>query len=140
MPSVTPADALIKAADNLVDTINGIIPKHSVTSDAVTQLMEVYKIAAEKATCETRTQRVLREQAQAQRVKEQQLVAAQQASPLNTPTVFPDLEVDLYPDTDIGLEQGTPIISQDEDDDMSHSAANTRQQHQISTLTQDNML
>ncbi len=79
MPSVTPADALIKAADNLVDTINGIIPKHSVTSDAVTQLMDIYKIAAEKATCEARTQRVLREQAQAQRVKEeQQPVATQQ--------------------------------------------------------------
>ena len=140
MPSVTPADALIKAADNLVDTINGIIPKHSVTSDAVTQLMEIYKIAAEKATCEARTQRVLREQAQAQRVKEQQLVAAQQASPLNTPTVFPYLEVDLYPDTDIGVEQGTPIISQDEDDDTSHPAANTCQQRQIRTLTQDYML
>ena len=141
MPSVTPADALIKAADNLVDTINGIIPKHSVTSDAVTQLMEIYKIAAEKATCEARTQRVLREQAQAQRVKEeQQPVATQQASPLNTPTVFPDLEVDLYPDTDSGREQGTPIISQDEDNYKSHPAANTRQQRQIRTLTQDYML
>jgi hypothetical protein len=141
MPSVTPADALIKAADNLVDTINGIIPKHSGTSDAVTQLMEIYKIAAEKATRETRTQRVLREQAQAQRVKEeQQLVATQQASPLNTPTVFPDLEVDLYPDTDSGREQGTPIISQDEDNYKSHPAANTRQQRQIRTLTQDYML
>ena len=126
MPSVTPADALIKAADNLVDTINGIIPKHSVTSDAVTQLMEIYKIAAEKATCEARTQRVLREQAQAQRVKEQQLAAEQQASPLTTPTSFPNLEVDLYLDTDIGLLQGTPIISQDEDNDTSHPAANTR--------------
>ena len=66
MPSFTPADALITAADNLVDTINGIIPKHTVTSDAVEQLMEIYKIQAEKATCEARTQRVLREQAQAQ--------------------------------------------------------------------------
>ncbi len=104
MPSFTPADALIKAADYLIDTINGIIPKIKVTSDAVKQLMEIYKIAAEKATCEARTQRVLWEQAQAQRVKDQQLAAAQQASPLNTPTAFLDLEVDLYPDTDIGLD------------------------------------
>ena len=140
MPSFTPADALISAADNLVDTINGIIPKHMVTSDAVEQLMEIYKIQAEKATCEAQTQRVLREQAQAQRVEEQQLAAEQQASPLTAPTSCPDLVIDLYPDTDIGLLRGTPIISQDEDDDMSHSAANTRQQHQISTLTQDNML
>ena len=51
MPSFTPADALIKAADNLVDTINGIMPKNKVTSDAVEQLMEIYKIQAEKATC-----------------------------------------------------------------------------------------
>ena len=53
MPSFTPADALIKAADNLVDTINGIIPKNTVTSDAVEQLMETYKMHAEKATCKS---------------------------------------------------------------------------------------
>ncbi len=114
--------------------------KHLVTSDAVEQLLEIYKIQAEKATCEARTQRVLREQAQAQRVKEQQLVAEQQASPLTTPTSFPDLEVDLYPDMDIGLLRGTPIISQDKDNDTSHPAANTRQQRQIRTITQDCML
>ena len=53
MPSFTPADALIKAADNLVYTINGIIPKNTVTSDAVEQLMETYKMHAEKATCKS---------------------------------------------------------------------------------------
>ena len=71
MPSFTPADALIKSADNLVDTIKGVIPKTNVTSDAVEQLMEIYKIKAEKATCKAQTQRVLWEQAQSQRVKEQ---------------------------------------------------------------------
>jgi hypothetical protein len=140
MPSFTPADALITAADNLVDTINGIIPKHTVTSDAVEQLMEIFKMQAEKATCEARTQRVLREQAQAQRVKEQQLAAEQQASPSTTSTSVPELEVNLYPNTDIGLLRGTPIISQDEDDDTSHPASNTRQQRKIRTLTQDYML
>ncbi len=55
MPNFTPADALIKAADNLVDTINGIMPKNSVTLDAVEQLMEIYKIQAKKATCKVRT-------------------------------------------------------------------------------------
>ncbi len=40
MPSFTPVDALIKAVDNLVDTINGIMPKNNVTSGAVEQLME----------------------------------------------------------------------------------------------------
>jgi len=89
--------------------------------------MEIYKIQAEKATCTAQTQRVLREQMQAQRVKEQQLATEQQASPLTTPTSYPDLEIDLYPNTD-------------EDDDTSHPAANTCQQHQIRTLTQDYML
>ncbi len=150
IPSFTPADALIKAADNLVDTINGIIPKTTVTSDAVEQLMKIYKIQAEKATCEARIQRVLQEHAQAQRVKEQQLAAEQQARPLPTPkpfppsrcsqTGFPDLEVDLYPNMDIGQLQGTPIISQDDEDDTDHPAANTCQQRQIQTLTQDYML
>ena len=141
LPSFTPADALIKAMDNLVDTINGIMPKNKVTSDAVEQLMEIYKIQAEKATCEAQTQRVLREQVQhAQRVKEQQLVAKQQASPLHTPTSFPDLEVDPYPDMDIRLLRGTPITSQDDVEDANHPAANTQQQRQIRTLTQDYML
>ncbi len=51
MPSITPANALIKAADNLVDTISGLMPQNSVTADAVEQLMEIYKIQAEKVTC-----------------------------------------------------------------------------------------
>ena len=83
---------------------------------------------------------MLREQAQAQRVKEQQLAAEQQASPSTTSTSFPELEVNLYSNTDIGLLQGTPIISQDKDDDTSHPASNTCQQRKIRTLTQDYML
>ncbi len=131
MPNFTPADALIKAADNLINTINGIMPKNSVTMDAVEQLMEIYKIQAKKATCEARTQKVFREHAQAQRVKEQQLAAEQQASPQNSPTSFPDFEVNTYSDMDIGTLQGTPIISQDNKEDISHPAANSRQQCQI---------
>jgi len=140
MPSFTPADALIKASDNLVDTINGIMQKNKVTSDAVEQLMEIYQIQAEKATCEARTQWVLREQVQAQRVEEQQLATEQQASPLNTPTSFPEFEVGPYPNIGIGLLQGTPVISQDDEEDTSHPAVNTHQQRQIRTLTQDYML
>ncbi len=133
MPSFTPVDALIKAAENLVDTINGNIPKNQVTSDAVQQLTKIYKIQAEKATCKARTQRVLREQALAQRVEEQQLAAEQKASPLETPTSFPEFEVDPYPNLDIGSLRGTPVISQDDEEDTSHPAANTHQQRQICT-------
>jgi hypothetical protein len=84
MPSITPADALIKAADNLVDTISRLMPKNSVTVDGVKQLMEIYKIQPKKAMCKARTQRVLQEQAQAQRVEEQQLAAEQHAQACRT--------------------------------------------------------
>ena len=83
---------------------------------------------------------MLREQAHAQRVKEQQLATEQQAGPLNTPMSFPDFEVDLYPDMDIGSLWGTPIISQDDEEDTNHPTANTQHQRQICTLTQDYML
>jgi hypothetical protein len=83
---------------------------------------------------------MLREQAQAQRVKEQQLAAEQQARPHNSPMSFPDFEAETYPDMDIGTLRGTPIISQDNKEDISHPAANTQQQCQIRTLTQDYML
>jgi hypothetical protein len=83
-------------------------------------------------------------------VKVQQLAAEQQARPLATPTSFPpsrysqlgfpDLEVDLYTNMDIGLMQGTPIISQDDEDNTNHPAANASQHRQIRTLTQDYML
>jgi hypothetical protein len=51
MHSITPVDALIKAADDLVDTISGLMPQNGITADAVEQLMEIYKIQAKKATC-----------------------------------------------------------------------------------------
>ena len=48
--------------------------------------------------------------------------------------------MDPYPNIDIGSLRGTPVISQDDEEDTSHPAGNTRQQHQIRTLTQDYML
>ena len=78
MPNITPADALIKAADALTDTILGNFPTNTMTAQAVEQLMEIFKVQAEKATCEARTTRILREQAQAQRVlSEAQRVTSQ---------------------------------------------------------------
>jgi len=70
MPTITPADALIKAADNLIDVITGLLPKNSVTADAVEQLTEIQ----DKSVGKARAQRVLRENAQAQRVAEELLV------------------------------------------------------------------
>ncbi len=102
--------------------------------------MEIYNIQAKKATCKARTQRVLPEQVQAQRVEEQQLAAGQKASPQHSLISLPDIEVNEYPNLDLGMLRGTPIISQDDKEDISPPAANTRQQHQTRTLIQDYML
>ena len=48
--------------------------------------------------------------------------------------------MDPYPNIDIGSLRGTPIISQVDEDNTDHPAANTCQQCQIRTLTQDYML
>ncbi len=128
MPTITPADALIKAADNLVDAILDHLPKNSVTADAVKQLIEIYKIQADQATCAARAQRVLREQALAQRVdEEQQAVVPVQVNHQHTSTTFPNFEVDDNQANDPRATCGPSVISQDED---SLPAANTRKQRQ----------
>jgi hypothetical protein len=94
MPTITPADALIKAADNLVNTIFGHLTKNSITADTVKQLMEIYKIQADQATCAARAQRVLREQALAQRVAEEHQAGEPiQTNHQHTSTTFPSFEV-----------------------------------------------
>jgi hypothetical protein len=80
---------------------------------------------------------VLREQALAQRVaKEQQTAEQVQASHQHIPKTFPTFEVEDSQDNNPSAASGLPIISQDED---SPPSANTRQQHQTQTLTQDYM-
>ncbi len=123
--------------DNLVDTILGHIPKNSVTADTVKQLMEIYKIQVDQATCAARAQRVLREQALAQRVtEEQQVVEPVQANHQHTSTTFPNFEVEDDQSNDPRARSRPPVTSQDED---ILPAANTRQQRQTQTLTQDYM-
>jgi len=43
MPTITPADALIRAADNLTDAITGIVPPPNMTTDAIDQLITIFK-------------------------------------------------------------------------------------------------
>ena len=94
MPTITPTDALIKAADNLVDAINDQLPKNKVTADAVEQLMDIFKLHAQTETCEVHTQRVQREATQAQRVATEQAAAAPtQPCPHNANTVATQFEV-----------------------------------------------
>jgi hypothetical protein len=131
MPTITPADALIRAADDLTDALAGVVPPPNMTRDAVDQLMTIFKQQAEKAKDDATTQRVLKERARAERVHNEK--ATQPANP----TTLPPLEV-IYPAIDVGTLRGTPVISQD-DDDTIHStpSANTRFQRQVRTLTQD---
>jgi hypothetical protein len=72
MPSITPDNALIQVADYLTDAISGLVPKTTITSDTVDQLMTIFKLQA-KASKDTATaQRVLKDCAQAERVIEEE--------------------------------------------------------------------
>jgi hypothetical protein len=79
-----------------------------MTRDAVDQLMLIFKQQAKKAKDNATTQRVLKERAQAERVHNESTPRPTSPSP---PPLF---KVD-YPGIDVGNLQGTPVISQDED-------------------------
>jgi hypothetical protein len=71
-PSITPDDALIQLSDYLTDAISGLVPKTTITADAVDQLMTIFKLQ-DKANKDTATaQRVLRDCTQAERVIEEE--------------------------------------------------------------------
>jgi hypothetical protein len=72
MPTITPADALICAADSLTDAIMGLLPTPTCTMDAVDQLMVIFKQQACATNDAATAQRVLRERAQAERVIEEE--------------------------------------------------------------------
>jgi hypothetical protein len=68
MPTLTLADALIRATDNLTSAIAGVVPPPNMTTDAINQLMHIFKQQAETATNNARVQRVLKEHIHAERV------------------------------------------------------------------------
>jgi hypothetical protein len=105
MPTITPADALIKAADNLVDTILGNLPTNTTTAQAVEQLMDIFKVQAKKATCVARRARILPEQAQAQRVlpEAQRVMTIEHQRQAITPHEIPDLEIEEIPDSNTNI-------------------------------------
>jgi hypothetical protein len=149
MPTITPADALIKAADNLVDAISGVIPKNSITEDAVLQLMAIYRKQALDASDAESAQRVLRRLAESQRVQTEQEIATEtQSVPTAQVDMSPDLGIFEFVQPDDSSHRETrdalhhpqfisPFITQDDDD--SPPASNTRQRRK-GTLTQDYML
>jgi len=105
MPTIMPADALIRAADNLTDAITGIVPPPNMTTDAINQLITIFKSHAEKAKDAATAQRVLQGRAQAQRV----LTEANHQEDIKVPTTEHI--------------RNTPFISQDDHLDTSTPAA-----------------
>ena len=120
MPTITPTDALIRAADNLTDAITGIVPPPNMTTDAIDQLITIFKSQAENAKDTATAQRVLNKgRAQAQRV----LTEANHQEDIEVPTTQHI--------------RNTPFISQDDHLDTSTPAENTRLQRKVRTITQD---
>jgi hypothetical protein len=125
MPYLTLSDALICATDNPADAISGLIPKSTITADAVNKLMEIYKQQARATRDAATAQRVLRECAQAERVIKEE---CQQDQAAPSPSFQVDDGNKIVP-----TQQATPQITQDKYD--SSPAANTLQQCKIWTLT-----
>jgi hypothetical protein len=144
MPTITPADAIIKAADKLVDAIAGVIPKNSITKDAVLQLMSIYRKQALEASDAASAQRVLRRLAESQQAQTEADASEEQRVETPQATTQPDLGIFevKYPinttpiETHDSARSPNPIT---QDDDDSPPSANTRQRRQR-LLTQDYML
>jgi hypothetical protein len=127
MPTLTAADALIRAADNLTKALAGVIPPPNMTTDAINQLINIFKTQVEKEKDKVTVQRVLKEQAANQRV-------CNKAATTTTSPPLPPLEV-TYPDLNLETPCGVPVISQDDNP----PAAHTQQQQRVRTLTQDTL-
>jgi hypothetical protein len=141
MPTITPADALIRAADSLTDAIAGLVPTPTCTQDAVDQLMVIFKQQVRTVKDAATAQRVLRERAQAERVieEERQAHVAQETTQAQV-TALPTFEIE-EPNDIAESPQRFPQITQDEYDEYTTPpSANTRQQRETQTLTQEFML
>jgi hypothetical protein len=86
MPTLPPSDALIRAADNLTNAIAGIIPPPNITTDAIDQLINIFKLQAEKEKDVATDQRVLKERAQAERVGTKTKDHSPRMAPTSKPT------------------------------------------------------
>jgi hypothetical protein len=89
MPTITPADGLILAADNMTAAIAGVVPPPNMTVDAIDQLMNIFKLQAEKEKNDATIQRVLKDCAQAERVRMEE---GTKAPPRANPTTMPITE------------------------------------------------
>jgi hypothetical protein len=118
MPTLTPADALIQAVDNLLSAIAGVVPPPNMTMDAIDQLMHIFKQQAETAKNNATVQRVLKECAHAERVLTKaepnptRTTTPSTGPATNPTTTFPDVKIE-YPNSDVGRPRQTPVVFQD---------------------------
>jgi hypothetical protein len=142
MPTLNPADALIQAADNLTSAIAGIDPPPNMTTDAINQLMHIFKQQAETAKNDATVQRVLKNRPHTERVHTKAesnptpTTTPRNAPTANPPTTFPGLKIE-YPDSDVGRPRQTPVVSQNDNKSLSPPSANTHHQHKGRTITED---
>jgi hypothetical protein len=147
MPSLTPADALIRAAENLTTALAGVTPPPSMTTDAIALLINIFKTQTKKEKDEATLQRVLRENAQAERVLNETMapptsstnkpVDGPTSPQINTTTTYPPLEIKEFPEMDVGTLRGTPITNPGNNPNSSQPSANTQYQRKVRTITQD---
>ena len=140
MPTLTPADALIKAADDLTAAIAGNIPPSTITDNAITQLLQIFKQQANSTNDAVSAQRVLTDRAQRQRVHNEEVPTAtptrtsstitasnRTTSTITVPTAVPTTNTEFPP-----LEIEETITTAD-----TTPASNTRHQQRLRTITQD---
>jgi hypothetical protein len=140
MPSITPEDALIQAADYVTVAISGLVPKTTITADAEEQLLAIFKLQV-KANKNTATaQRVLRDCTQAERViKEEQELENSTHKEIQHRQVTPSPTFQVKFTNNAALANSAlPQITQDEY--KAPQLANTCQRQRTRMLTQDFML
>jgi hypothetical protein len=110
----------------------------NITTDAIDQLINIFKLQAEKKKDTATAQRVLKEGAQAVRVGTETKDHSPSTAPtakstittITTPMSLPPLKVE-YPDLKTGMLRETPMTSQDEMGNNSSPAANTCPQWKV---------
>jgi hypothetical protein len=127
MPTLTPADALIKAADDLTAAIAGNIPPSTITDNAITQLLQVFKQQANSTNDAVSAQRVLTNRAQRQRVLNEEETASTPTIPTTIPTAVPTTNMEFPP----------LVIKETITTANTTPASNTRHQQRLRTITQD---
>ena len=101
-----------------------------MTRDAIGQLISIFKAQAEKEKDPVIAQRVAREKAQAERVRNEKAA-------MPTPVEEVRFKVDKYPAIDLGNMNRFGVITQEDGNKQATPAANTQQKQREQNITQE---